>query len=163
MMESIEKIGWERLTDHAASRLVRLHIKDQMSADNYTVYRTIMGIFYLERQKMHYQMVRDTVLVLLRGNNAAGKSITTQSFVPFILNGDKRPERLDPFSSRDRKMEFYLLGDNKRGESTGYLYLEFRKPGTERITGPETDERSTMAHKAAFSSFSRSFWTITSV
>lgn len=69
--------------------------------------------------------------ILLRGNNAAGKSITTQSFVPFILDGDKRPERLDPFGSRDRKMEFYLLGDNEREESTGYLYLEFRKPGTE--------------------------------
>ncbi len=69
--------------------------------------------------------------ILLRGNNAAGKSITTQSFVPFILDGDKRPERLDPFGSRDRKMEFYLLGDNEREESTGYLYLEFRKPDTE--------------------------------
>ena len=69
--------------------------------------------------------------ILLRGNNAAGKSITTQSFVPFILDGDKRPERLDPFGSRDRKMEFYLLGDNEREESTGYLYLEFRKPGAE--------------------------------
>ena len=32
-----------------------------------------------------------------------------------------------------------------------------------RMTGPETAERSTMAHKAAFSSFSCSFWTITSV
>lgn len=69
--------------------------------------------------------------ILLRGNNAAGKSITTQSFVPFILDGDRRPERLDPFGSRDRKMEFYLLGDNEREESTGYLYLEFRKPETE--------------------------------
>lgn len=69
--------------------------------------------------------------ILLRGNNAAGKSITTQSFVPFILDGDRRPERLDPFGSRDRKMEFYLLGDNEREESTGYLYLEFRKPGTQ--------------------------------
>nr|WP_325205031.1 TIGR02680 family protein [uncultured Oscillibacter sp.] len=69
--------------------------------------------------------------ILLRGNNAAGKSITTQSFVPFILDGDRRPERLDPFGSRDRKMEFYLLGDNEREESTAYLYLEFRKPGTE--------------------------------
>lgn len=69
--------------------------------------------------------------ILLRGDNAAGKSITTQSFVPFILDGDKRPERLDPFGSRDRKMEFYLLGENEREESTGYLYLEFRKPGTE--------------------------------
>lgn len=69
--------------------------------------------------------------ILLRGNNAAGKSITTQSFVPFILDGDRRPERLDPFGSRDRKMDFYLLGDGEREESTGYLYLEFRKPGTE--------------------------------
>ncbi|MCM1233764.1 MAG: TIGR02680 family protein [Ruminococcus flavefaciens] len=69
--------------------------------------------------------------ILLRGNNAAGKSITTQSFVPFILDGDRRPERLDPFGSRDRKMEFYLLGDDEREESTGYLYLEFRKPDAE--------------------------------
>lgn len=69
--------------------------------------------------------------ILLRGNNGAGKSITTQSFVPFILDGDKRPERLDPFGTRARKMEFYLLGDGEREESTGYLYLEFRKPGTE--------------------------------
>lgn len=69
--------------------------------------------------------------ILLRGSNAAGKSITTQSFVPFILDGDRRPERLDPFGSRDRKMEFYLLGDGEREESTGYLYLEFRKPGAE--------------------------------
>ena len=37
-----------------------------LSADNYTVYRTIMRIFYLEHQKMHYQMDRDTVLALLR-------------------------------------------------------------------------------------------------
>lgn len=38
-----------------------------LSADNYTVYRTIMRIFYLEHQKMHYQMDQDSVLILLRG------------------------------------------------------------------------------------------------
>ncbi len=37
-----------------------------LSADNYTVYRTIMRIFYLEHQKMHYQMDRDAVLSLLQ-------------------------------------------------------------------------------------------------
>lgn len=37
-----------------------------LSADNYTVYRTIMRIFYLEHQKMHYQMDRDAVLALLQ-------------------------------------------------------------------------------------------------
>lgn len=68
--------------------------------------------------------------LLLRGNNGAGKSITTQSFITFILDGDKRPERLDPFGSRARKMEFYLLGEDGQ-ESTGYLYLEFRKPDVE--------------------------------
>ena len=69
--------------------------------------------------------------ILLRGDNASGKSITTQSFIPFLLDGNKSPERLDPFGSRDRKMEFYLLGDGEREESTGYLYLEFKKADTE--------------------------------
>ena len=69
--------------------------------------------------------------ILLRGDNASGKSITTQSFIPFILDGNKSPERLDPFGSRDRKMEFYLLGDGDQEESTGYLYLEFKKEDTE--------------------------------
>ncbi len=69
--------------------------------------------------------------ILLRGTNATGKSITTQSFIPFILDGDKRPERLDPFGSRERKMDYYLLGNNDLEESTGYLYLEFRKPDAE--------------------------------
>ena len=31
-----------------------------------------MRIFYLEHQKMHYQMDRDTVLVLLRGQSVFG-------------------------------------------------------------------------------------------
>ena len=71
--------------------------------------------------------------ILLRGNNASGKSITTQSFIPFLLDGNKSPERLDPFGSRDRKMDFYLLGDGEREESTGYLYLEFKKANTEEF------------------------------
>lgn len=69
--------------------------------------------------------------ILLRGNNGSGKSITTQSFIPFLLDGDRRPERLDPFGSRDRKMDFYLLGEEEREESTGYLYLEFKRESME--------------------------------
>ena len=65
--------------------------------------------------------------LLLRGENGAGKSITTQSFIPFMLDGDMRPYRLDSFGSKDRKMDYYLLGSDKE-ESTGYLYLEFVKP-----------------------------------
>ena len=70
--------------------------------------------------------------ILLRGNNGAGKSITTQSFIPFILDGNRRPERLDPFGSTAKKMDFYLLGDNEdTKEETGYLYLEFKKENLE--------------------------------
>lgn len=68
--------------------------------------------------------------LLLRGLNGSGKSITTQSCIPYILDGDRTPSRLDPFGTKDRKMEYYLLGDSDSGkeESTGYIYLEFKKP-----------------------------------
>lgn len=65
--------------------------------------------------------------VLLRGANGSGKSVTMQSFVPLVLDGDKRPERLDSFGSRDRRLEYYLLGDTDNGhmDRTGYLWIEF--------------------------------------
>ena len=65
--------------------------------------------------------------LLLRGQNASGKSITTQSIIPFILDGDRTPSRLDPFGSSDRRMEYYFLGEEGKEESTGYLFLEFKK------------------------------------
>jgi len=72
--------------------------------------------------------------ILLRGSNGSGKSITTQSFIPYILDGDRQPSRLDPFGSKDRKMSFYLLDDRgtEKDESTGYLYLEFVKPASQQ-------------------------------
>lgn len=69
--------------------------------------------------------------LLLRGQNGSGKSITTQSFIPFVLDGDRTPSRLDPFGSSDRRMEYYFLGEEGKDESTGYLFLEFKKEGTE--------------------------------
>lgn len=68
--------------------------------------------------------------LLLRGQNGSGKSITTQSFIPFVLDGDRTPSRLDPFGSSDRRMEYYFLGEEGKDESTGYLFLEFRKEDT---------------------------------
>lgn len=68
--------------------------------------------------------------LLLRGQNGSGKSITTQSFIPFILDGDRTPSRLDPFGSSDRRMEYYFLGEDGKDDSTGYLFLEFQKMET---------------------------------
>lgn len=68
--------------------------------------------------------------LLLRGSNGSGKSVTMQSFIPLLLDGNKSPERLDPFGSKARKIENYLLGDEDSGrdENTGYLFMEFKKP-----------------------------------
>lgn len=68
--------------------------------------------------------------LIFRGANGSGKSVTMQSFLPLVLDGDKRPSRLDPFGSKDRKIEYYLLGEMESGISdrTGYLYLEFIQP-----------------------------------
>lgn len=74
--------------------------------------------------------------MLLRGANGSGKSVTMQSFIPLLLDGNMRPERLDPFGSKARKMENYLLeeGDG-RDERTGYLYMELkRKESDEFLT-----------------------------
>ena len=70
--------------------------------------------------------------LLLRGQNGSGKSITTQSFIPFILDGDRTPARLDPFGSKDRRMEYYFLGEDEKDEATGYLFLEFKKEYPEK-------------------------------
>lgn len=74
--------------------------------------------------------------MLLRGSNGSGKSVTMQSFIPLILDGNMRPERLDPFGSRARKMENYLLEEgDEREERTAYLYLELkRKEGNNYLT-----------------------------
>lgn len=51
-----------------------------------------------------------------------------QSFIPLLLDGNMRPERLDPFGSRARKMENYLLEEgDEREERTGYLYMELKR------------------------------------
>ena len=71
--------------------------------------------------------------LLLRGSNGSGKSVTMQSFLPILLDAKKTPDRLDPFGSRSRRMEDYLLGEQEisnRDERTGYLFIEYKKEDT---------------------------------
>ena len=60
--------------------------------------------------------------LILRGTNGSGKSVTMQSFIPLLLDGNKSPERLDPFNTRARKIEDYILGygDDIKEENTSY-------------------------------------------
>ena len=65
--------------------------------------------------------------LILRGTNGSGKSVNMQSFIPLILDGNKSPDRLDPFGSKERKIEDYIIGDAdsiQKEEATSYLYME---------------------------------------
>ncbi len=85
----------------------------------------ILNFWFYEEEEFALEDGR----LVLRGTNGAGKSVTMQSFIPLVLDGDKHPNRLDPFGSKDRKIEYYLLGDkDEHTERTGYLWLEFYHP-----------------------------------
>lgn len=84
----------------------------------------LINFWYYDEQEFPFVKGR----MLLRGANGSGKSVTMQSVIPLLLDGNMSPERLDPFGSKDRKMSSYLLEeDDKREERTGYLYLEFKR------------------------------------
>ena len=88
----------------------------------------LINFWYYDEQEFPFVKGR----MLLRGSNGSGKSVTMQSVVPLLLDGNMSPERLDPFGSRDRKMSSYLLEENdEREERTGYLYLEFKRQDSE--------------------------------
>ncbi len=86
----------------------------------------LLNFWYYDEEEFDFADGR----LLLRGTNGSGKSVTMQSFIPpLLLDGNKSPERLDPFGSRARKLENYLLGEEEYGkeESTGYIFIEFKK------------------------------------
>lgn len=88
----------------------------------------LINFWYYDEQEFPFVKGR----MLLRGSNGSGKSVTMQSVIPLLLDGNMSPERLDPFGSRDRKMSSYLLEeDDGREERTGYLYLEFCRQESE--------------------------------
>lgn len=85
----------------------------------------LINFWYYDEEEFTFSDGR----LLLRGSNGSGKSVTMQSFIPLLLDGNKSPERLDPFGSKARKMENYLLGEDENGkdECTAYLFMEFKK------------------------------------
>jgi uncharacterized protein (TIGR02680 family) len=91
----------------------------------------LFNFWYYDDEQFHFADGK----LLLRGSNGSGKSVTMQSLIPVLLDGRKSPDRLDPFGSKARKMEDYLLGEKEivnRDERTGYLYLEYKRTNAEQ-------------------------------
>ncbi len=88
----------------------------------------LVDFWYYDEEELYFRDGR----MLLRGANGSGKTVTMQSFIPLLLDGNMRPERLDTFGSKARKMENYLLDEeDEREERTGYLYMELKREKSE--------------------------------
>ncbi len=88
----------------------------------------LINFWYYDHQEFKFSDGR----MLLRGSNGSGKSVTMQSFIPLLLDGNRSPERLDPFGSKSRKLDNYMLDEqDTQDERVGYLYLEFKQTGVD--------------------------------
>ena len=91
---------------------------------NYKVTRIgLLNFWYFDDEEFNFFDGK----LLLRGSNGSGKSVTMQSFIPLILDGNRMPSRLDPFGTKEKKIEDYLLGPSdgdQKDDAIGYLYME---------------------------------------
>ncbi|MDQ2876645.1 MAG: TIGR02680 family protein, partial [Actinomycetota bacterium] len=69
--------------------------------------------------------------LLLRGPNGSGKSKALELLLPFLLDANLRASRLSTFGTGERTMHWNLMGEGASGTTrVGYVWLEFRFPGT---------------------------------
>lgn len=97
------------------------------NVDRWIMYRAVLyNFWYYPNQELIF---KDGCAVL-RGHNGSGKSVTTQSLITVLLDGDTRPHKLDPFGGKERKITDTVLGEEqllKQNHRIGYLALEFKK------------------------------------
>jgi uncharacterized protein (TIGR02680 family) len=65
--------------------------------------------------------------LLLRGHNTSGKTKALELLLPFCLDGDIRPSKLDPFASGAKDMRWNLVGCIDQEQRDGYVWLEFER------------------------------------
>ncbi len=76
--------------------------------------------------------------LLLRGHNTSGKTKALELLLPFCLDGDISPRKLDPFAKSSKDMRWNLVGCIEGDQRSGYVWLEFERltsRGTERVAG----------------------------
>lgn len=63
--------------------------------------------------------------LLLRGNNGTGKSKVLALTLPFLLDGDASPHRVEPDGDSKKRMDWNLLLGGRYDDRTGYAWIEF--------------------------------------
>jgi hypothetical protein len=93
----------------------------------YRLRRIILTNFWLyEHQVIEIPHGR----LFLAGDNGSGKSTVLTAAITLALDGDHRPERIDTFGKREKKIDYYILGGESntpfhRAQRTSYIGLEF--------------------------------------
>ena len=65
----------------------------------------LVDMFYYDAEEFWFHDGR----LLLRGNNGTGKSKVLALTLPFLLDGELAPHRVEPDGDRQKKMEWNLL------------------------------------------------------
>lgn len=83
----------------------------------------LIDLFYYDAEEFRFHDGR----LLLRGNNGTGKSKVLALLLPFLLDGDLSPHRVEPDADPKKRMEWNLLlgGEHPNPERVGYTWLEF--------------------------------------
>ena len=79
-----------------------------------------VNLYRYDQEEFHYENGR----LLLRGNNGTGKSRVLALQLPFLLDGEIDPRRLEPDSDPSKKVEWNLLM-GRHADRTGYTWIEF--------------------------------------
>ena len=80
----------------------------------------ILNIWQYDEQEFHFHQGR----LILRGENGTGKSKALEILLPFLLDANLSPRRLDPFQGSGRSMRWNLLEDGVHDQRLGYVWLE---------------------------------------
>jgi uncharacterized protein (TIGR02680 family) len=65
--------------------------------------------------------------LLLRGHNTSGKTKALELLLPFCLDGDISPRKLDPFARSAKEMHWNLIECGSHDQRTGYVWLELER------------------------------------
>src|SRR5256712_9111713 len=90
-----------------------------------------VNLYRYDEEEFHYENGR----LLLRGNNGTGKSRVLALQLPFLLDGEIAPHRVEPDRDPAKRMEWNLLM-NRHSDRLGYTWIEFGRrlqDGSERF------------------------------
>jgi uncharacterized protein (TIGR02680 family) len=80
----------------------------------------VLNLYRYDYEEFHFEDGR----LLLRGNNGSGKSRVLALQLPFLLDGEVSPARVEPDGDSAKRIEWNLLM-GRYDERTGYTWIEF--------------------------------------